>query len=88
VIALILQEGQPKAGVLEALDLIEAQGLKIGLATSSRLPWSRRCSANSASRTVSWRSTPPRWSALANPPGCLYPRRREARRRACALSRH
>jgi len=35
VIALILQEGQPKAGVLEALDLIEAQGLKIGLATSS-----------------------------------------------------
>ena len=35
MIALILQEGQPKAGVLEALDLIEAQGLKIGLATSS-----------------------------------------------------
>ena len=35
VIALILQEGQAKAGVLEALDLIEAQGLKIGLATSS-----------------------------------------------------
>ncbi|MFM4703543.1 hexitol phosphatase HxpB [Aeromonas bivalvium] len=35
VIALILQEGQPKAGVLEALDLIEAQGLKVGLATSS-----------------------------------------------------
>ena len=37
--ALILSEGQAKAGVLEALDLIEAQGLKIGLATSSPLPW-------------------------------------------------
>lgn len=35
VIALILQEGQPKAGVLEALALMEARGLKIGLATSS-----------------------------------------------------
>ena len=35
VITLILAEGEPKAGVLEALDLIEAQGLKIGLATSS-----------------------------------------------------
>ena len=35
VIALILQEGQAKAGVLETLDLIEARGLKIGLATSS-----------------------------------------------------
>ncbi|MCS3459873.1 hexitol phosphatase HxpB [Aeromonas sp. BIGb0445] len=33
--ALILSEGQPKAGVIEALALIEAQGLKIGLATSS-----------------------------------------------------
>ena len=35
VITLILQEGQAKAGVLEALDLLEAQGLKVGLATSS-----------------------------------------------------
>ena len=35
VIALILQEGQAKEGVLEALSLIEARGLKIGLATSS-----------------------------------------------------
>ena len=35
VIALILSEGQPKEGVLEALVLMEAQGLKIGLATSS-----------------------------------------------------
>ncbi|MGL5038930.1 MAG: hexitol phosphatase HxpB [Aeromonas sp.] len=33
--ALILSEGQAKAGVLAALDLIDAQGLKIGLATSS-----------------------------------------------------
>ena len=33
--ALILSEGQAKAGVLEALDLIEARGLKVGLATSS-----------------------------------------------------
>jgi mannitol-1-/sugar-/sorbitol-6-/2-deoxyglucose-6-phosphatase len=33
--ALILSKGQPKAGVLEALALIEAQGLKVGLATSS-----------------------------------------------------
>ncbi|MGY3929274.1 2-deoxyglucose-6-phosphatase [Aeromonas encheleia] len=35
VIALILQEGEAKEGVLAALTLIEAQGLKIGLATSS-----------------------------------------------------
>lgn len=35
VIALILREGQPKEGVLEALALMEARGLKIGLATSS-----------------------------------------------------
>ncbi|WP_349922159.1 hexitol phosphatase HxpB [Aeromonas veronii] len=35
VIALILSEGQPKEGVLEALALMEARGLKIGLATSS-----------------------------------------------------
>jgi mannitol-1-/sugar-/sorbitol-6-/2-deoxyglucose-6-phosphatase len=33
--ALILSEGQAKAGVLDALDLIEARGLKVGLATSS-----------------------------------------------------
>ena len=32
-----------------------------------RLPWSRRCSANSASRTVSWRSTPPRWERFGKP---------------------
>ncbi len=46
--ALILSEGQAKAGVLEALDLIEAQGLKVGLATSSPLPWWKLCSASSA----------------------------------------
>ncbi|PJG58383.1 hexitol phosphatase HxpB [Aeromonas cavernicola] len=35
VVALILSEGQAKAGVLETLALIEGRGLKIGLATSS-----------------------------------------------------
>jgi sugar-phosphatase len=35
--ALILSEGQAKAGVLEALDLIEARGLKVGLASASPL---------------------------------------------------
>lgn len=64
--ALILSEGQAKAGVLEALDLIEARGLKVGLATSSPLPWWKRCSASSAFAIASWRSTPPRWSASAS----------------------